>query len=170
MCLVVLFPSLLLLFIYTYAARMYIHRWMVNPKKSETGLRTIRAGIADTLLLGVEAIGLPTLGLLLWMVCMQESAMEALSEILARTSARSTVVVHTVQRESSCSAVWLLVCIESMSLSDSGYLRRGLAPNIRGGWGYAFPLRGLRVQWYCVRNLVMLLWSWFGPACPPALS
>ena len=40
-------------------------RPMVNPKKLETGLRTISAGIAYTLLLGIEAIRFPTFGLLL---------------------------------------------------------------------------------------------------------
>ena len=34
---------------------------IVNPKKSETGLRTISAGIAYALLLGIEAIGFPFL-------------------------------------------------------------------------------------------------------------
>ena len=38
---------------------------MVNPKKLATGLRTISAGIACTLLLGIEASGFLTLGLLL---------------------------------------------------------------------------------------------------------
>ena len=38
---------------------------MVNPKKLETGLRTFSAGIAYTLLLGIEASGFPTFGLLL---------------------------------------------------------------------------------------------------------
>ena len=38
---------------------------IVNPKKLETGLRTISAGIPYTLLLRIEAIGFPTFGLLL---------------------------------------------------------------------------------------------------------
>ena len=38
---------------------------MVNPKKLETGLRTISAGIAYALLLGIDASGFPTFGLLL---------------------------------------------------------------------------------------------------------
>ena len=37
----------------------------VNPKKLETGLRTIGAGIPYTFLLRLEAIGFPTFGLLL---------------------------------------------------------------------------------------------------------
>ena len=37
----------------------------VNPIKLETGLRPNSAGIPYTLLLGIEAIGFPTLGLLL---------------------------------------------------------------------------------------------------------
>ena len=39
--------------------------FIVNLQKLETGLRTIRAGIPYTLLLGIEAIGFPTFGLLL---------------------------------------------------------------------------------------------------------
>ena len=39
---------------------------MANPKKLETGLRTLNAGIVDALLLGIEAFGFPTLGLLLY--------------------------------------------------------------------------------------------------------
>ena len=38
----------------------------VNPKKLETGLRTNSAGFPYTLLLRIEAIGFPTLGLLLY--------------------------------------------------------------------------------------------------------
>ena len=38
---------------------------IVNPKKLETGLRTIHAGIPYTLLLRIEAIGFPTFRLLL---------------------------------------------------------------------------------------------------------
>ena len=38
---------------------------MLNPKKLETRLRTIGAGIAYPLLFGIEAIGFPTFGLLL---------------------------------------------------------------------------------------------------------
>ena len=38
---------------------------MLNPKKLETRLRTISAGIAYPLLFGIEAIGFPTFGLLL---------------------------------------------------------------------------------------------------------
>ena len=38
----------------------------VTPKKLETGLRTISAGIPYTLLLRIEAIGFPTFGLLLY--------------------------------------------------------------------------------------------------------
>ena len=38
---------------------------IVNPKKLETGLRTISAGIPYKLLLRIEAIGIPTFGLLL---------------------------------------------------------------------------------------------------------
>ena len=37
----------------------------VNPIKLQTGLRTTSAGIPYTLLLRIEAIGFPTLGLLL---------------------------------------------------------------------------------------------------------
>ena len=37
----------------------------VNPKKLETGLRPNSAGIPYILLLGIEAIGFPTFGLLL---------------------------------------------------------------------------------------------------------
>ena len=37
----------------------------VNPKKLETGLRTNSAGIPYTLLLRIDAIGFPTVGLLL---------------------------------------------------------------------------------------------------------
>ena len=40
----------------------------VNPKKLETGLRPISAGIPYTLLLGIEAIRFPTFGLLLYVV------------------------------------------------------------------------------------------------------
>ena len=40
----------------------------VNPKKLETGFRPNSAGIPYTLLLGIEAIGFPTLGLLLQLV------------------------------------------------------------------------------------------------------
>ena len=36
-----------------------------TPKKLETGLRTISAGIPYTLLYGIEAMGFPTFGLLL---------------------------------------------------------------------------------------------------------
>ena len=39
---------------------------MVNPKKLETGLRTISAGIPCTWLFRIEAIGFPTFGLLLY--------------------------------------------------------------------------------------------------------
>ena len=45
--------------------RIAIQKAIVNPKKLETGLRTIRAGILYTLLLRIEAIGFPTFGLLL---------------------------------------------------------------------------------------------------------
>ena len=38
----------------------------VNPKKLETGLRPNSAGIPNTLLLRIEAIGFPTFGLLLY--------------------------------------------------------------------------------------------------------
>ena len=38
---------------------------IVDPKKLETGLRTISAGIPYTLLLRIEAMGFPTFGLLL---------------------------------------------------------------------------------------------------------
>ena len=37
---------------------------MLNPKKLETGVRTISAGISYTLLLRFEAIGFPNFGLL----------------------------------------------------------------------------------------------------------
>ena len=43
-------------------------RLMVNPKKLTTGLRTTSAGIAYTLLLGIEASGFPTFGLLLYKI------------------------------------------------------------------------------------------------------
>ena len=36
-----------------------------GPRKLETGFRTISAGVPHTLLLRIEAIGLPTFGLLL---------------------------------------------------------------------------------------------------------
>ena len=39
---------------------------IVNPKKLETGLRTISAKVPDTLLFRIEAIGFPTFGLLLY--------------------------------------------------------------------------------------------------------
>ena len=38
---------------------------IVNPKKLETGLRTISAGIPCVLLFKIEATGFPTFGLLL---------------------------------------------------------------------------------------------------------
>ena len=38
----------------------------INPKKLETGIRTISAGIPYTLLLRIEAIRFPTFGLLLY--------------------------------------------------------------------------------------------------------
>ena len=43
---------------------------IINPKKLETGLRTISAGIPSTLVFRIEAIGFPTFGLLLvpWFV------------------------------------------------------------------------------------------------------
>ena len=44
------------------------HGSTVTPLKLETGLRPNSAGIPYTLLLGIEAIGLPTLGLLLYKV------------------------------------------------------------------------------------------------------
>ena len=40
----------------------------VNPMKLETGLRPNSAGIPYTLLLRIEAIGFPTVGLLLYRV------------------------------------------------------------------------------------------------------
>ena len=40
-------------------------RFIVNPQKLETGLRTISAGIPYILLWSIEAIGFPTFGLLL---------------------------------------------------------------------------------------------------------
>ena len=43
-----------------------IYPIIVNPKKLEAGLRTNSAGIPYTLLLGIEAIGFPTFGLLLY--------------------------------------------------------------------------------------------------------
>ena len=39
---------------------------MVSPRKLETGLRTISAGFASISLLGIEAFGFPTFGLLLY--------------------------------------------------------------------------------------------------------
>ena len=45
---------------------------IVNPKKLETGLRTISAGIPYTLLLRIEAIGFPTFGLLLYVTECEE--------------------------------------------------------------------------------------------------
>ena len=44
----------------------YDLRYTVNPIKLETGLRPNSAGIPYTLLLRIEAIGFPTLGLLLY--------------------------------------------------------------------------------------------------------
>ena len=41
------------------------HGRLVNPKRLETGLRPNNAGIPSTLVLGIEASGFPTLGLLL---------------------------------------------------------------------------------------------------------
>ena len=38
---------------------------IVDPKKLETGLRTVSAGIPYTFLIRIEAVGFPTLGLLL---------------------------------------------------------------------------------------------------------
>ena len=43
----------------------YKDKYIVNPRKLETGLRTNRAGIPYPLLLRIEAIGFPTFGLLL---------------------------------------------------------------------------------------------------------
>ena len=41
-------------------------RFTVNPIKLETGLRPNSAGIPYTLLLGIETMGFPTFGLLLY--------------------------------------------------------------------------------------------------------
>ena len=41
---------------------------IINPKKLETGLRTISAGIPSTLVFRIEAIEFPTFGLLPWLV------------------------------------------------------------------------------------------------------
>ena len=40
--------------------------YIANPQKLETGFRTISAGIPYTLLIRIEAIGIPTFGLLLY--------------------------------------------------------------------------------------------------------
>ena len=46
---------------------------LVNPKKLETGLRTLSAGIPYTLLLRTVAIGFPTFGLLLYLLCLHKT-------------------------------------------------------------------------------------------------
>ena len=43
---------------------------IVSPKKLETGFRTNSAGIPYTLLLRIQAIGFPTVGLLLYTFCL----------------------------------------------------------------------------------------------------
>ena len=46
----------------------HVYRYIVKPNKLETGLRPNSAGIPCTLLFRIEAIGFPTLGLLLYAV------------------------------------------------------------------------------------------------------
>ena len=46
----------------------------VNPIKLETGIRPNSAGIPYTLLLGIEAIGFPTFGLLLYIIVGRRSS------------------------------------------------------------------------------------------------
>ena len=67
--------SLIYLFIHSFilSILVYLHARVhiqESPKKLETGLRPNSAGIPYTLLLRIEAIGFPTVGLLLYVyVC-----------------------------------------------------------------------------------------------------